>query len=199
MFWALAGLFGTFAQAGFGIAGANSQAAAEEARLQQEGLIAAFNAELIETEKIINEAAAVQASNDRFREFWFANAANQAMMGGAMGRDISGEDRSVQAFLNRNKETTGRDQERIAVQSNLESLGMDIQAASERRRSRDLMAGAEVAGANIRAAGRARAFTTILGGLMNFGETMFMPSRGPMNTTSLSPITSSLRPLPRPY
>jgi len=199
MFWAIAGLATSFLQAGMTMSAANKQATSRAYELQQEALIAQFNAELVETEKIVNEAAATQQSNDRFREFWFAQAANKAMMGGAMGRDISGEDQSVKAFLRNNRETAGRDQERIAVQSNLESRKMDVQAASERRRADDLLSGAETEYRNIRGAGVASAFTTVIGGLMNFHRTAFMPSRGPMSTTSLTPVSSSLRPLPRPY
>jgi len=171
MFAAL-GLMSSVFSAMAGMGAANAQARSAE-----------LNAENIETEKIMNDAIAYQRSNDRFREYELADSANRALMGGSMGRDI-GADRSVQAFLQRNRETVGRDMDRIDVQRNMEGLKLNMQAASERRRASD-----------IRASGAVNAFTTIVGGLMNFQDTRFNPSRtGGMNSTSLS----SMRPLPNP-
>jgi len=171
--FAAIGLMTSVVSAMAGMSAAEGQARAAE-----------LNAENIETEKLMNDVVAYQRSNDRFREYELADSANRALMGGSMGRDL-GEDRSVQAFLNRNRETVGRDMQRIDVQRNMEGLKLDMQAASERRRASD-----------IRASGTVNAFTTIVGGLMNYQDTRFAPSRtGGMNSTSLS---SSMRPLPNP-
>ena len=101
------------------------------------GKSAKLNAYNIRTQRIQNEAAAVQRANDRYREFKLAESANRALLSGAMGRDIGGADRSVSAFLQRNRETVFNDIDRMESQRNMESLNLMLQAFSEERRGRD--------------------------------------------------------------
>ena len=97
------------------------------------------NAYNIQTQRIQNDAQATQRANDRYRQFKLAESANRALMAGAMGRDIGGEDRSVAAFLRKNRETAFRDLDRIETQRQMDSLNFELQAQSERRRARDVM------------------------------------------------------------
>jgi len=135
-----------------GFAGAQGQAASAE--------LNAFN---IETQKVRNEGLAIQRANDRYRQFKLAESANRALLSGAMGRDIGGADRSVAAFLQRNRETAYRDLDRMESQKEMESLNYEIQAASERRRAGD-----------IRASGFVNAFTSVTSTLMRY-EQIRMP------------------------
>jgi len=143
---------------------------------------AALNAEMMKSQRIANEAAAIQRANDRHDQFKFAEAANRAMLGGTMGRDIDG-DRSVEAFLRKNRETAFSDIDRMEDQRRMESLNMDMQAMSERRRGKDAMLSGVVG-----------AFTTMAGALDRYDRAKFNPQpiRGgaPM---------SSPRPLARPW
>lgn len=140
-----------------------------------------LNAENIKTQRIMNEAAAMQRANDRHDQFKFAESANRALLSGAMGRDISGADRSVAAFLRRNRETAFSDIGRIEDQTQMESLNLDLQAASERRRGRE----AQISGI-------IGAFTTMAGAYDSYDRTRFSPK-----PTAFAP-TSSPRPTLRP-
>lgn len=153
-----------------GLAGAYGQAQSAKA-----------NAYNIQTQRIQNDAQATQRANDRYRQFKLAESANRALMAGAMGRDIGGEDRSVAAFLQRNRETAFRDLDRIESQRQMESLNFELQAQSELRRSRDVMA-----------SGVVNAFTSAATTMYQY-DAIRMPSP----TSSLAP-TRSLVPTMRP-
>ena len=86
----------------------------------------------IETEKIANSAMAAQQANARREEYELATSANLAQFA-AQGRDI-GSDRSVQAFLERQKEIVGKDIGRIGTQVQMENLKLGSEAAQERLR-----------------------------------------------------------------
>mgnify|MGYP000583783720 CR=1 FL=1 len=86
----------------------------------------------IETEKIANSAMATQQANARREEYDLATSANLAQFA-AQGRDI-GSDRSVQAFLERQKEIVGKDIGRIGTQVQMENLKLGSEAAQERLR-----------------------------------------------------------------
>lgn len=152
-----------------GLMGAASQAASAEAN--------AFN---VETQKELNDAAAMQRANDRYEQFKLAESANRALLGGAMGRDL-GEDRSVAAFLKRNRESAFRDMDRMEMQREMESLNFDIQAASERRRAQDIMM-----------SGVVNAFSSAATTMMRYDAI-----RMPTQATPLAPA-SSPRPMMRP-
>ena len=86
----------------------------------------------IETEKIANSALATQQANARREEYDLATSANLAQFA-AQGRDI-GSDRSVEAFLRRQKEIVGQDIGRIGTQVQMENLKLRPEAAQERLR-----------------------------------------------------------------
>lgn len=147
-------LAGSLISTAGGLMGAQGQAASAQ--------LNAFN---IETQKVRNEALATQRANDRYRQFKLAESANRALLSGAMGRDIGGADRSVAAFLQRNRETAYRDLDRMESQKQMESLNYEIQAASERRRAGD-----------IRMSGLVGAFTSLTSTMMRY-EQIRMPEK----------------------
>lgn len=152
---------------------------------QGQAASAALNAENIETQKIMNQAISLQRANDRQREFFLASSANNAILA-MMGRDTGGGDRSVDAFLRRNRETVQRDVRRINVQSRMESLQLDLQAASERRRGQDAAM-----------AGLIEGFSTIITGVLNYENTRASPSYTG-TSSSLAPSTPPIPP-PNPF
>lgn len=149
------------------------------AAAQGQAQSAELNAFNIETQKIQNDANSFQAANDRYREFKLAESANRALIGGAMNRDIGGADRSVAAFLERNRETAFRDLDRMESQRQAEALNYQMQAAGERRRAAD-----------VRMSGVVNAFTTMSSALMDFQNVRMPQNPSP---SSLAPVTS-----PRP-
>jgi hypothetical protein len=116
-----------------------------------------LNAYNMETQRIQNEAVAVQRANDRYREFKLAESTNRALLSAVSGRDIGGADRSVAAFLQRNRETAFTDIERMESQRAMESMNAQMQAMSERRRGRDALA-----------SGVVNAFTTVGSAMMRY-------------------------------
>ena len=154
---------------GFSLLSAAAQLQAGKVR-QRAAETNAFN---IETDRVLNKAAAVNAANERDRQFKFADSANKALIS-ASGRDIGGRDRSVEAFLERNRETAFKDISAIANQEIMESYKLTQQAYAERARGRDAMQAARVG-----------AFTTIASALLNYQATL-APSGG----SSLAPRTS---------
>jgi len=154
-------------------AGAQGQAASAE--------LNAFN---IETQKTQNDANSFQAANDRYREFKLGESVNRALLAGSMGRDIGGADRSVAAFLERNRETAFRDLDRMESQRQAEALNYQMQAGSERRRAADLRGSAVVG-----------VFTSAASTILNY-QSIFMPTDS-ATSTALAPTTSP-RPTVRP-
>jgi hypothetical protein len=155
-----------------GLMGAASQA--RSAKLN------AFN---IETQKVQNDAIAAQRANDRYEQFKLAESANRALLAGSMGRDIGGADRSVAAFLKRNRETAFQDLDRMETQRQMEAFNFQMQAASERRRASDVMM-----------SGVVNAFTSVGSTLMGYQQ-IKMPS--PSSGSAFAP-SSSMRPIMRP-
>lgn len=143
---------------------------------------AALNAEMMKSQRIANEAAAMQRANDRYDQFKFAESANRALLAGSMGRDIGG-DRSVAAFLQRNRETAFKDMERIDAQAQMDSLNSNIQAAAERRAGRDAMMSGVVG-----------AFTTMATAYDRYDRARFTP-----NVSTSGAVLASPRPQPRPW
>ena len=97
---------------------------------QKEAELNAFN---IQTQKIQNKTQAMQAAQARREEYDLATASNIATFSKAT--DLSS--RSVQAFLERQKEIVGKDITRISQQSRAEDLAADMRALAERRRGRN--------------------------------------------------------------
>ena len=166
-------MFTSLLGAASGLIGAMGQARSAE-----------LNAENIETQRIYNDAAAAARASDRYETFKLARSANTALLAATMGRDTGGEDRSVAAFMRRNKATVARDMGNIEHQRQMESFNYQIQAAGERRRAGD-----------IAMSGMVNAFTSVAGAIMNYEDIRMPNSDGMMYR---SPLASSPRPRPNP-
>ena len=138
-----------------GVAAAGQVAAGRAA--EEEAKLTAFN---IGTEKEMNKIQAMQAAQARREEYDLATSTNIAAFA-AMGRDI-GSDRSVQAFLERQKEILGQDVGRIQQQAQFENLSADMRASIERLR-----------GANERRAANIRAAGTLIKGVSAYAQTRY--------------------------
>lgn len=136
------------------VVSASGQAAAGRAA-EEEARLTAFN---IQTEKELNKVQAMQTAELRREEYDMATSANLAAFA-AMGRDI-GSDRSVQAFLERQKEILGRDIGRIQTQTQFENVAADMRANIERLR-----------GANARRAANIQAAGTLFKGVSAYAQT----------------------------
>ena len=107
-----------------------------------------LNAFGIETEAELGKAQAMQMAQARMDEYESASSANLASFAAA-GRDI-GSDRSVKAFMDKQKEIIGKDIGRMGTQSQMELMKGRQQAAAERTAGRaaktaSLFAAAETA------------------------------------------------------
>lgn len=116
-----------------------------------------LNAFNIGTEKKLSQAEAAQRNNDRM-ELYRSNLSANIASFAAQGRDI-GADRSVSAFLDRQKEIAVSDTERSDFMAMMEGLKLDAQAAATRQEGRAAMAAGFVDG-----------FTTMAGGLHKYGR-----------------------------
>lgn len=132
--------------------GAAGQLAAGKAQ-QAASELTAFRTE---TEAEFNKAAAMQQARARREEYDLAMSSNIAMF--AASRDV-GTDRSIRAFMERQREIIGQDLGRIDVQAQMESQRMQAAAATERRRGR-----------NIQRASLFSAVGTLGEGLMQYNE-----------------------------
>ncbi len=129
----------------------------------------AFN---VETDVIRGKAEAIQRSNDRLEAYRVNLSSNIAQLA-AQGRDIGGADRSVSAFLERQKEIAAGDVNRSDFMAEGEAARGMAQAGSLRSQASAMN---YEAGA-IRREGRARqsaatisAFTTIGQGIYNYSK-----------------------------
>ena len=84
----------------------------------------------IETQKVISEAEALQRHNDRLEQYRYNVKANIASFY-ASGRDV-GSDRSVRAFLERQKEIATEDTRRSDLMGVFESMKLQQQATTTR-------------------------------------------------------------------
>lgn len=100
---------------------AAGQAAKEAADLD------AFN---IETQRELSKAEALQRHNDRLEQYRYNTKANIAAFA-ASGRDI-GDDRSVGAFLERQKEIATQDTKRSDFMGAMEAMKLQQQATATR-------------------------------------------------------------------
>jgi len=101
---------------------------------KQEAELTAFN---IETQKRENKVLAMQQARARREEYDLATASNVAAFAAA-GRDV-GTDRSVQAFLEKQKEIIAQDLGRIDQQAQFEGSRINLAAMTERRRGRNAL------------------------------------------------------------
>ena len=97
-----------------------------------------LNAYNVESQDMMQKAEAKQRAVARIEEWQSATATNIAQF--SMTRDIS-SDRSVQAFLEKQKETVAKDVSRIGRQSQIQSMQSRQQAAQERRAGREAFIG----------------------------------------------------------
>jgi hypothetical protein len=141
---------------------------------------AELNAFNIETDKTLGEAEAIQRSNDRLELYRTNLSANIASFA-AQGRDV-GSDRSVKAFLDRQKELAGRDVARSDFMGAMQAMNAQRQAYATRTEGRAQQASAVIG-----------AFTTMAGGIYRYGDLGGTPT-----ATSSAPMTSP-RPTPRPW
>jgi hypothetical protein len=100
---------------------------------KKEAELNAFN---METEKVLNKARAMEIAQARREEYDMATASNIAVQ--TKFNDITS--RSVQAFLEKQRETMGKDQKAIASNTFRDNLKITQQAAAERRRGREALA-----------------------------------------------------------
>ena len=91
-----------------------------------------LNAFQIKTDQALNKTQAMQMSRSRKEEYDLATSANIAAFAAA-GRDV-GSDRSVQAFLDRQKEIIAQDTSRIDQQIQFQNMKSKSGAMAERRR-----------------------------------------------------------------
>lgn len=141
---------------------AGGRAARQQAELNAYG--AMINAYNIETERELSRVQALQRHNDRLEQYRSNLSANIATFY-ATGRDVA-SDRSIQAFLDKQKEVAVDDAARSDFMAMMEQMKLTSQAAGERAR-----------GYGLRAEGRAAqqsavigAFTTLAGGLYRYDQ-----------------------------
>lgn len=89
------------------------------------------------TQKQQNKVTAAQQARARREEYDLATSSNIAAFA-LQGRDIT-TDRSVEAFLEKQKEIARQDTGRIARQTNIEDLRADMMAMAEGRRGRNAL------------------------------------------------------------
>ena len=98
---------------------------------------ARLNAFQFGTEDKLNKVLAMQQAQARREEYDLATSANIATFAAA-GRDIT-TDRSVEAFLARQKEILERDTSRIDQQAQFQSMKTSLAQMTERRRGRNAL------------------------------------------------------------
>jgi hypothetical protein len=116
-----------------------------------------LNAFNIGTEKKLSQAEAAQRNNDRM-ELYRSNLSANIATFAAQGRDV-GADRSVSAFLDRQKEIAVSDTERSDFMAMMQGMKLDAEAAATRREGKAAMVAGFVDG-----------FTTMAGGLNKYGK-----------------------------
>lgn len=119
---------------------------------------AELNAYNIETQRILSEAEAKARSNQRMEEYRSNLSSNIASFAAA-GRDIGGMDRSVKAFLDRQKEIAFTDVSRSEFMGQQESARLQAEATATRRE-----------GQARAISGTINAFTTLAGGLYDYQQ-----------------------------
>ena len=106
-----------------------------------------------QTEGELNKAMARQRAEARREEYNQATAANIAAF--SVTRDI-GSDRSVQAFLERQKEVVAQDLGRMDTQAAFESAKYQAAAATEIRRGKNIQRASLISGLSTMAQGAYR-------------------------------------------
>lgn len=117
-----------------------------------------LNAYMIETEKVMSETEALQRHNDRLEQYRSNLSANLAAFA-AQGRDIGG-DRSVAAFLERQKQIAADDTARSDFMGAAQAMKLQQQATATRIEGRAKQVAATVG-----------AFTSLANGLYRYNLT----------------------------
>lgn len=125
-----------------------------------------LNAFNIETDKRRSETEALQRHNDRLEQF-NENTSSNIDMFAAMGRDIGGQDRSVKAFLEKQKKIAASDTARSDFMGMAEAMKLRQQATATRIEGRAMKQAAMIG-----------AFSTMASGLQNFSNSMTKGSSG---------------------
>ena len=118
-----------------------------------------LNAYNIETQKKISDAEAKQRSNDRMEQYRSNLSANIASFA-AMGRDIGGADRSVGAFLDRQKQIATDDVARSDFMGMAQGMKLQQQATATRIEGRARKVAADIG-----------AFTTVVNAINSYSQT----------------------------
>ena len=116
-----------------------------------------LNAFNIESERERSKAEARQRSNDRLEQYRSNMSANIASFA-ASGRDI-GTDRSVGAFLQRQKEIAASDTARSDFMGQAQAAKLTAEAAATRAEGRAAMTAAKIG-----------AFTSLASGIYRYGQ-----------------------------
>jgi len=126
-----------------GAAGLSAVGQIAAGRAQQQA--SELNAFQMKTEKKLNKTQALQMSRARREEYNLATSANIAAFAAA-GRDVTADigfaqqqDKSVQAFLQRQKDIIDQDTSRIDQQVQFENMKTSMAAMAERRRGRNAL------------------------------------------------------------
>ena len=126
-----------------GAAGLSAVGQIAAGRAQQQA--SELNAFQMKTEKKLNKTQALQMSRARREEYNLATSANIAAFAAA-GCDVTADigfaqqqDKSVQAFLQRQKDIIDQDTSRIDQQVQFENMKTSMAAMAERRRGRNAL------------------------------------------------------------
>jgi hypothetical protein len=155
------------------------------------GRLQGFN---IDSERKLMLAEAAQRHNDRldlYRENLSANIASFA----AAGRDIGGTDRSVAAFLERQREVAAGDTSRSDFMAQVTSQRMTAESLSAVAEGRQRAAAMRAEGKAAAISGLISGFTTIAGGLHSYNQIRL----GAAPTYSSLAPSRSIRPRPNPF
>lgn len=118
---------------------------------------AKLNAFNIETDRELGKAEAINRHNDRL-ELYRSNLSTNIAQFAAQGRDVS-SDRSIAAFLEKQKKTAAKDTSRSDLMGAMDSAKFASQAQAVRADGRAQQASAFIG-----------AFTTLAGGLNSYNQ-----------------------------
>lgn len=124
---------------------------------------ARLNAFNLGTERVLNEAEATQQSNMRM-EAYRSNLSSNIATFAAAGREV-GLDRSVGAFLGKQKEVVGEDIKNMEFMKMMRSMKLTSQAHAAVREGRDAQTASYI-----------NAFTTMADGISKFNSTKIPPT-----------------------
>jgi hypothetical protein len=128
------------------------------------GRLEAFN---IESERKLSMAEAAQRHNDRL-QLYSENLSSNIASFAASGRDVGGSDRTVAAFLDRQKEIAAGDTNRSDFMAQIQSQKMMAEAESAKASGQQRAAAIRAEGKAAAISAAIGAFTTVAGGLHQY-------------------------------